>query len=202
MVNSELTYLIVPCPANIISWAANNLEGVYKRGISFGFIIGIGQVNGIVSSAIYPNSDKPQYYTGNAVCLGYIVVFSTLASLVTHFLLEAENKARRAGKRDHWVEGKSPEEIRIMGDQVYVIFLHPMTMHSMLQNPLTRVSLDRTSSTRHSCIYENLRSDFATYGWLHHVSDDLYDRSNVCISDALACFSGMLCCGGWSRTST
>nr|POF23932.1 putative transporter [Quercus suber] len=109
---------VFPLPANIITWAANNIEGVYKRGISFGFIIGIGQINGIVSSAIYPTSDAPQYYPGNGVCLAYIVVFLLGGSLVTHFLLEAENKKRRAGKRDHWIEGKSPEEIKFMGDQV------------------------------------------------------------------------------------
>jgi MFS family permease len=31
---------IYPCIANTISWASNNLEGVYKRGVSLGIIIG------------------------------------------------------------------------------------------------------------------------------------------------------------------
>jgi len=37
---------IYPCVPNTISWAANNFEGVYKRGISLGFIIGWGNLNG------------------------------------------------------------------------------------------------------------------------------------------------------------
>lgn len=37
---------IYPCVPNTISWAANNIEGVYKRGISLGFIIGYGNLNG------------------------------------------------------------------------------------------------------------------------------------------------------------
>lgn len=33
-----------------------------------------------------------------------------------HFALERENKLRLAGKRDHWVEGKSEQEIADLGD--------------------------------------------------------------------------------------
>lgn len=33
---------IYPCIANTISWIANNVEGVYKRGITMGFVIGWG----------------------------------------------------------------------------------------------------------------------------------------------------------------
>jgi len=31
---------VYPCIANTISWASNNIEGVYKRGVSLGIIIG------------------------------------------------------------------------------------------------------------------------------------------------------------------
>ncbi len=31
---------IYPCIPNTISWTANNVEGVYKRGIALGFVIG------------------------------------------------------------------------------------------------------------------------------------------------------------------
>lgn len=37
---------IYPCIPNTISWTANNVEGVYKRGISLGFVIGWGNLNG------------------------------------------------------------------------------------------------------------------------------------------------------------
>lgn len=37
---------IYPCISNTISWTANNVEGVYKRGISLGFVIGWGNLNG------------------------------------------------------------------------------------------------------------------------------------------------------------
>lgn len=37
---------IYPCIANTISWCANNVEGVYKRGVTLGFVIGWGNING------------------------------------------------------------------------------------------------------------------------------------------------------------
>lgn len=31
---------IYPCIANTITWVSNNVEGVYKRGVTLGFVIG------------------------------------------------------------------------------------------------------------------------------------------------------------------
>lgn len=44
---------IYPCIPNTITWAANNFEGVYARGIALGFIIGWGNLNGIVACEYY-----------------------------------------------------------------------------------------------------------------------------------------------------
>lgn len=41
---------IYPCIANTVSWVSNNVEGVYKRGIVLGFVVGCGNLNGVVSS--------------------------------------------------------------------------------------------------------------------------------------------------------
>jgi hypothetical protein len=38
-------------------------------------------------------------------------------SIVTHLLLRMENAKRTAGKRDHWIEGKSEHEIEMLGDK-------------------------------------------------------------------------------------
>lgn len=37
---------IYPCIPNTITWAANNFEGVYAKGVALGFIIGWGNLNG------------------------------------------------------------------------------------------------------------------------------------------------------------
>ncbi|EMC91471.1 hypothetical protein BAUCODRAFT_80578 [Baudoinia panamericana UAMH 10762] len=108
---------IYPCVANTISWAANNVEGVYKRGVTLGFVIGWGNLNGIMSSNVYQAKDKPNYRPGHAVVLAYMVLFLLGGSLATHFLLIDENKKRIAGKRDHWIVGKTEKEIEMLGDR-------------------------------------------------------------------------------------
>jgi MFS family permease len=108
---------IYPCVANTISWASNNVEGVYKRGVTLGFVIGWGNINGVVSSNIYRQKDKPRFFLGHGVVLAYLTLFLLGGSIVTRFMLVAENKKRRDGKRDGWVEGKSEQEVVEMGDR-------------------------------------------------------------------------------------
>ena len=97
--------------------AANNTEGVYKRGVTLGFVIGFGNLNGVVSSNIYRVSDKPKYRIGHGVVISYLLLFLTLGSLLQYILLRNENAKRRAGKRDAWVAGKTEKEIEMLGDK-------------------------------------------------------------------------------------
>ncbi|KAF4766245.1 hypothetical protein HAV15_011032 [Penicillium sp. str.  len=108
---------IYPAIANTISWTSNNTEGVYKRGVSLGFIIGWGNLNGIVSSNIYREDDKPKYYPGHGVVLGYLVLFLFGGSVVQYLLLRRENGKRRRGERDHWIEGLDQNQIELLGDK-------------------------------------------------------------------------------------
>ncbi|KAH7391855.1 major facilitator superfamily domain-containing protein [Pyrenochaeta sp. MPI-SDFR-AT-0127] len=108
---------IYPCISNTISWASNNVEGVYKRGVTLGFVIGWGNLNGVVSSNIYRSKDKPRFFLGHGVVLVYLTAFLFGGSIVTRMLLAWENKKRRAGARDVWVEGKSEEEVQELGDK-------------------------------------------------------------------------------------
>jgi hypothetical protein len=109
---------IFPCISNIISWAANNTEGVYKRGVTLGFVIGFGNLNGVVSSNIYLASEAMTgYKTGHGVILGYMCGLLCLGSIITHFALAAENKKRLAGKRDGRIVGMSESEVELLGDR-------------------------------------------------------------------------------------
>jgi hypothetical protein len=91
--------------------------GVYKRGVSLGFIIGWGNLNGIVSSNIYREKDKPRFYPGHGVVLGYLVLFLFGGSIVQYMLLRRENSKRRRGERDHWIEGLDRSQIELLGDK-------------------------------------------------------------------------------------
>jgi sugar phosphate permease len=106
---------IYPCISNTISWMSNNIEGVYKRGVVLGFVIGWGNLNGIVSSNIYRN--PPKYTSGHSVVMAYMIVCLLGGSTLLRFLLARENKARRAGKRDYWVEGMDHKEAEKLGDK-------------------------------------------------------------------------------------
>jgi hypothetical protein len=98
-----------------IAWIANNTEGVYKRGIVLGFVIGWGNLNGIVSSNVWFSS--PRFFAGHATVIAYMVVCLFGGSLLMQILLARENKARKAGKRDHLILGKSATDIDLLGDK-------------------------------------------------------------------------------------
>lgn len=108
---------IYPCIANTISWCSNNIEGVYKRGVTLGIMIGWGNLNGVVSSNIYRQADRPLFRLGHGVVLAYLVLFLFGGSVITHIGLRAENRKRISGRRDHWAEGKSEKEIEELGDK-------------------------------------------------------------------------------------
>lgn len=108
---------IYPCISNTISWVANNTEGVYKRGVTLGFMIGWGNLNGIVSSNIYRQKNAPAYVPGHSVVLGYLTIFLFGGSIVNYLLLRAENAKRAAGRRDSWLVGKHEDEIEMLGDK-------------------------------------------------------------------------------------
>ena len=108
---------IYPCIANTITWTANNVEGVYKRGIVLGFVIGWGNLNGIVASNIYRTEDRPRFKPGHATVLAYEALFLLGGSAVQHVLQRRENAKRRSGARDGWIVGKTEEEIDKLGDK-------------------------------------------------------------------------------------
>lgn len=106
---------LYPCVSNTITWIANNTEGVYKRGVVLGFVIGWGNLSGIISSNIYFNG--PRFVEGHGVVLGHLAVCLCLGSFVMITLLKRENLKRRQGKRDRRVDGKTAKEIEELGDK-------------------------------------------------------------------------------------
>ena len=107
---------IYPCIANTIVWVSNNTEGVYKRGITMGFVIGWGNLNGIVSSNIYQAATAPKYRTGHGIVFAYMTVFLFGGSILMRTLLQAENRKRRSGGRDYLAAGKTEKEVETLGD--------------------------------------------------------------------------------------
>ena len=81
-----------------------------------GFVIGWGNLNGVVSSNIYQKRDGPEYRPGHGVVLAYLTLFLFGGSILMRMLLTKENKKRVAGGRDYWAEGKTEKEVEALGD--------------------------------------------------------------------------------------
>lgn len=108
---------IYPTVSNTLTWASNNVEGSLKRGVMVGVVVGWGNMNGVVSSNIYSQKEKPRYWTGHGIVLAYQFLFLFGGTVFMHFMLKRENRLRKEGKRDHWMHNKTVEEIELMGDE-------------------------------------------------------------------------------------
>jgi len=110
---------VYPCISNTITWVGNNVEGVYKRGVSLGTVIAWGNLNGVMSSNIYRQVDAPWYTLGHAVVLGYLSVFLVGGSIANYIFLSIGNRRRDAGGdelRMQMLEGLNEEERHHLAD--------------------------------------------------------------------------------------
>jgi DMSO reductase anchor subunit len=113
---------IYPLIANTITWVANNTEGVYKRGVVLGFVIGWGNLNGVMAANVYRAEDAPQYRFGHAMVLAYLTIGLFGGSMMNWFYLRNQNTKRKRGDMDDLLEGKlqgkmEKEIVDELGDQ-------------------------------------------------------------------------------------
>ncbi|GAA5849775.1 hypothetical protein JCM8547_000559 [Rhodosporidiobolus lusitaniae] len=122
---------VAPCIANSITWVGNNNAPLIKRGTVMGAFFTTGNSGGIVSSVVYRTQDKPRYFIGHGVGLGFASMALILSAFM-YFYYKAEN-ARRDRKYGPPVDpslvdtpeersrlgldGMSDEEIRRLGDK-------------------------------------------------------------------------------------
>ncbi|KAF4978625.1 hypothetical protein FZEAL_5028 [Fusarium zealandicum] len=107
---------IYPTVANTMAWVNNNTEGSLKRAIVLGMVVGWGNLNGVVSSNIYINKERPRYWSGHGVVLAYQTLFLFGGSVFMHFALRKANQNRRRGKLDAWWASLNEDERAIQGD--------------------------------------------------------------------------------------
>ncbi|KAK6357634.1 hypothetical protein TWF718_001942 [Orbilia javanica] len=86
---------IYPCIPNAVAWSSNNIIDPGKRGLSLGFVIGLGNLAGVVNCFVYRQKDKPDYKMGHGVVLGFLIVLLLGGSCLQHFLLVRENQKKR-----------------------------------------------------------------------------------------------------------
>lgn len=81
-----------------------------------GVMMGWSNLQGVMTSNVYRGKDAPRFITGHSVVLAYLAVAYWGGAILHHLLLRRENRLRKAGKRDHLIEGKTADEIKMMGD--------------------------------------------------------------------------------------
>lgn len=92
---------------NTIAIVANNSEGAYVRSVVLGLVISFGNINGAVSSNIYPKNTGPRFIMGHAIVLAYIVM-GVVSNIIFYFGLRYENRQRDAGKRTETILADDP----------------------------------------------------------------------------------------------
>ncbi|KAH8897882.1 permease of the major facilitator superfamily [Thozetella sp. PMI_491] len=106
-------YPIVP-GAN--TWTVNNLAGSAKRAMGIAFMIGVGNIGGIVGSFIFREEESPRYQTGWGTCLGFVV-----AGMMSASILEAGyytiNKRRSQQTEEEVRQRYSDDQLEKLGDR-------------------------------------------------------------------------------------
>ncbi|KAI0857405.1 MFS general substrate transporter [Xylaria cubensis] len=101
-------------PPMSISWLANNLSGHWKRAFGAGIQVALGGISGIIATNIFIEPEAPRYLTGYSTALALNLLGGIAATALFAGML-LENHKRRAGDRDHRLNGPV-EEVGNMGD--------------------------------------------------------------------------------------
>ncbi|GAA5882153.1 hypothetical protein JCM3774_002944 [Rhodotorula dairenensis] len=97
-----------------VTWLTNNTSGQTKRAISSAFQIGIGNLGALASSNVYRTQDKPHYYLGHGVVLGFNVI-GLIAAPTYAYMLKRAN-ARKLEEQKFGRE-LTVEETHELGDR-------------------------------------------------------------------------------------
>lgn len=107
-----------PGGPGFLSWAVNNNAGPNVRAVASGYIVSLGTMGGILAVWAYLVDDAPKYHIGHNINLTMQIIVLCLATFGIFWCLR-ENRLRDQGKRDHRLNGLTPEEQADLGH------LHP-----------------------------------------------------------------------------
>ena len=96
----------------ILTWTINNQDSDSKRGTGVVMLNLLGQLGPLVGTRLYPDSDKPYYVKGMAVCSLFMFLVALLAWLLRRLLIK-ENKKRTLLEE---VPGKGEDEALVDGE--------------------------------------------------------------------------------------
>ncbi|KAJ5194471.1 Major facilitator superfamily domain general substrate transporter [Penicillium cf. griseofulvum] len=106
-------YVAVGLP---LAWLPTNLPRYAKRTYATGLQLTFGNISGVMSPFLYPNSEGPRFVRGNAVTLG-MVAFAGLVYGGMWLSYRFINKRRIQGLEDEKISSLSEQDIQEMGDR-------------------------------------------------------------------------------------
>ncbi|KAI8712035.1 MFS domain-containing protein [Fusarium sp. LHS14.1] len=98
------------------AWVPSNNPRYGKRAFSTGMHLTVGNASGVASPFLFSNKDKPHFRPGYGASIG-MLAFSLLLNIILHLHFKRQNKLRDEGKQDHLMEGKTEDEIDMMGER-------------------------------------------------------------------------------------
>lgn len=87
----------------IICWYVMNLQGHAQRAVGTAWMIGFGNIGGIIATFSFLSTDAPYYHTGYSICMGAMCICLASSSLYAA-LAWFENRKLKSDKLE---SGKS-----------------------------------------------------------------------------------------------
>nr|VWP01916.1 Dense granular protein GRA10 [Ganoderma boninense] len=116
---------LLPSVACQLAWMGGTFGGEVKRAVAIAFIVGCGNLGGIVASFIYRQQDSPRYLPGHAVCIGSLCILITLCGLAI-IRLHMLNRSKIAKCEREGITAEKSEAFAELGDgsPLYRYVLH------------------------------------------------------------------------------
>lgn len=86
----------------LICWVSLNFSGHTRKSVGTAFIIGFGNIGGIVSSFLFPNNESPKYTKGLSIGLAFTVFALIMLLVYCSFLIYRNKKKQSQEYRNEW----------------------------------------------------------------------------------------------------
>lgn len=95
----------------LICWVSLNFSGHTRKSVGTAFIIGFGNIGGIVSSFLFPNQEAPHYTKGLSIGLAFTVFALIMLLVYCSFLAYRNKRKQRQEYKNEWDSLDSREQI-------------------------------------------------------------------------------------------
>ncbi|MDC6274292.1 MFS transporter [Lacticaseibacillus paracasei] len=103
------------CMPILICWMSLNFSGHTRKSVGTAFVIGFGNIGGIVSSFIFPNNEAPRFKKGFGICIAFACLAFLLLAVYAAYLRWLNFRKDTDSYRQQWNEKDERSQI-VRGD--------------------------------------------------------------------------------------